>query len=90
MGKVTKHVNLTEETVEEIMGLVGKRNFSRFIDEAARERLDRLNFLQATRDAAGSWKRKRHPELKGKDGAARWVEKLRGLDNRRLEELLKI
>ena len=90
MGKVTKHVNLTEETVEEIMGLVGKRSFSRFIDEAARERLDRISFLRATRDAAGSWKGRKHPELKGKAGAASWVERLRSLDNRRLEELLKI
>ena len=90
MQKVSKHVILSEDTAEEIMRLVGKRRFSRFIDAAARERLERIKFLQATRAAAGAWKRKKHPELKGKDGATRWVEKLRSLDNKRIEELLKL
>lgn len=74
----------------EIMSLVGKRNFSRFLDSAARERLERLKFLQATRAAAGAWKEKDHQDLKGKGGAARWVEKLRSLENKRLEELSKL
>lgn len=42
--------------------------------------------LAAIRLAAGTWKDKDHPELKG--GAARWVSKLRKQDEKRFQAVL--
>ncbi len=40
--------------------------------EATRKELKRIQFLEALREAAGSWKYESHPELKGK-GTYQWV-----------------
>ena len=45
----------------------------------------RLRQMKALEVAAGSWKDKDHPELK--EGAAKWVKKLRQEYDRRFEKV---
>ncbi len=45
----------------------------------------RLRQIKALEGAAGAWKDKDHPELK--QGAAKWVKKLRREYDRRLEKV---
>jgi hypothetical protein len=68
-------VVLSEQLVKDIDTLVGTRQRSSFLTQAAEEKLMRLRQLKALEAAAGSWKDKDHPELK--QGAAKWVAKLR-------------
>ena len=58
-----------------IDSLVGKRGRSAFLAEVAREEIQRRRQREALQAAAGSWKDKDHPELKG--GSAAWVRKMR-------------
>ena len=74
MSKRTRVV-LSEQLVKDIDEIVGRRQRSSFLTEAAEHELMKLRQLKALKAAAGSWKDKDHPELKG--GAAKWVDKLR-------------
>ena len=51
--------------------------------QAAEKGFMRLRQLKALDDVAGAWKDKDHPELK--DGAAKWVKKLRRENERRFD-----
>jgi Arc/MetJ-type ribon-helix-helix transcriptional regulator len=81
MNTKRTHVVLAEQLVKEIDSLVGSRQRSSFISEAAEKELMRLRQLKALKAATGTWKDKDHPELK--QGAAKWVEKLRRQDEKR-------
>jgi Arc/MetJ-type ribon-helix-helix transcriptional regulator len=78
------HVVLSEQLVKDIDTIVGSRQRSSFITQAAERDLMRLRQLKALKGAAGSWKDKDHPELK--EGAAKWVAKLRSQDEKRLRK----
>jgi len=84
MNKRT-HVVLSEQLVEEIDRLVGGRQRSSFLTQAAERELMRLRQLKALDDVAGAWKDKDHPELK--QGAAKWVRKLRQENERRFKKV---
>ncbi len=73
--------------VSEIDGLVGKRQRSRFLTEAALREVKRLRMLKALARARGAWKDRDHPELR--QGAARWIEKLRESEEKRFKEMAK-
>ena len=79
------HVVLSERLVKEIDAIVGRRQRSSFLTQAAERELMRLRQLKALKAAAGSWKDKDHPELKG--GAAKWVDKLRRQDEKRFRKV---
>ena len=79
------HVVLSERLVKDIDALVGSRQRSSFLTQAAEEKLMNLRQLKALEAAAGSWKDKDHPELK--QGAVKWVEKLRQQDEKRFQRL---
>lgn len=61
-----------EDLLHAIDKLVGKRGRSKFVVEATRKELKRIQFLQALREATGSWKDEEHPELKER-GTYQWV-----------------
>ena len=82
MGQARIHIVIAESLAREIDRMVGKRGRSKFLTQAAEKELKRLRMLQALTRAAGSWKDADHPELR--HGAARWVAKLRKLDERRI------
>jgi Arc/MetJ-type ribon-helix-helix transcriptional regulator len=79
------HVVLSEQLVKDIDTLVGSRQRSSFLTQAAEEKLMRLRQLKALEAAAGSWKDKDHPELK--QGSAKWVRKLRQESERRIQKV---
>jgi hypothetical protein len=76
---------IAQELVAEIDNLVGKRGRSSFLSGAAEKELVRLRQIKALEAAAGAWKDKDHPELK--QGAAKWVKKLRREYDQRSEKL---
>jgi len=79
------HVVLSDQLVKDIDMLVGSRQRSSFLTQAAEEKLMRLRQLKALETAAGSWKDKDHPELK--QGSAKWVRKLRQESERRFQKV---
>lgn len=85
MNTKRTHVVLSEQLVKDIDTLVGTRKRSSFLTQAAEEKLMRLRQLKALEAAAGFWKDKDHPELK--QGAAKWVAKLRRQDEKRLQKV---
>ena len=78
------HIVIPEPLANEIDRLVGKRGRSEFLTHAAEKELRRLQQIKALEGAAGTWKDKDHPELKG--GAAHWVRELRKENERRLHK----
>ena len=81
MNKRT-HVVIPEQLVKEIDHLVGSRQRSSFLSQAAEKELMRLRQLKAL-DQLVPWDEKEHPELK--QGAAKWVAKMRRQDERRFK-----
>jgi len=79
------HVVLSHQLVKDIDTLVGSRQRSSFLTQAAEEKLMRLRQLKALEEATGSWKDKDHPELK--QSAAKWVAKLRRQDEKRFQKV---
>ena len=68
------HVVLSDQLIKDIDSLVGSRQRSNFLTQAAERELMRRRQLRAL-DALVPWNEKDHPELK--QGAAKWVRKLR-------------
>ena len=79
------HVVLAEKLVKDIDRLVGTRQRSSFLTEAAEEKLMRYRQIEALKAAAGAWKDKDHPELK--QGSAKWVRKVRQESERRFKKV---
>lgn len=67
------HVILGDEVVETIDRLVGERGRSRFLEEAARERLERLDLEHALASTAGILKSKDYPEFEDQASINEWV-----------------
>lgn len=84
MNTKRTHVVLSEQLVKDIDMLVGSRQRSSFLTQAAERELMRMRQIKALDQAAGAWKDKDHPELK--QGAAKWVKKLRRESDGRLSK----
>lgn len=69
------HVVIPEELVKQIDAVVGNRQRSSFIAQAAERELLRLRQHEALVATAGAWKDRDHPELNA--GTAEWVRKMR-------------
>lgn len=67
------HVVMSDETLREIDRLVGQRSRSRFLEEAAREKLERLALAAALEDTAGVASARAYPEWRDRQAAADWV-----------------
>jgi len=61
VSKSKAHLVFPEDLLQTIDKLVGKRGRSKFVVEATRKELKRIQFLQALQEAAGSWKDENHP-----------------------------
>jgi metal-responsive CopG/Arc/MetJ family transcriptional regulator len=85
MNTKRTHVVLSDQLVKEIDTLVGTRQRSTFVTQAAEHELMRLRQLKALDMVAGAWKDKDHPELK--QGAATWVRKTRQETERRFQKV---
>ncbi len=66
--KTKAHLVLSQEILDEVDKVAGKRRRSLFIAEATREKLERERFLRTLEETRGAWTDENHPELKtGKD-----------------------
>lgn len=77
------HVVLSEQLVRDIDTLVGTRQRSSFLTQAAEKELVRLRQIKAL-DELTPWDEKQHPELK--QGAAKYVRRLRRQDEQRFKK----
>ena len=71
------HIALPEDLVTAVDRAVGKRGRSRFLAEAAREKLSRLSLLKALEETAGAFEVAEHPEWATSQDVAQWVRSLR-------------
>ena len=85
MRMIGTRIAISEQLVAQIDELVGKGGRSAFLTQAAEKELMHLRQIKALQAAAGIWKDKDHPELK--QGATKWVKKLRREYDRRLERV---
>jgi metal-responsive CopG/Arc/MetJ family transcriptional regulator len=85
MNAKRTHVVIPAQLVKDIDALVGSRQRSAFLTEAAEEKLVRHRQLAAIDAAAGGWKDKNHPELKR--GAAKYISRLRRQDEKRFQKV---
>lgn len=85
--KVKTHVTLPANVLKTLDELAGKRGRSRFITEAAEEKIAREKFLKALAESAGAWKDKNHPELSSTEDINRYVRKMREQSTQRLKRI---
>ena len=71
------HVVLADEVIEAVDQLVGERGRSRFLEEAAREKLARIALESALKETAGTLNLADHPEWRDRASTASWVRKTR-------------
>jgi hypothetical protein len=71
------HVVMADDVLEAVDQLVGQRGRSRFLEEAAREKLTRVGLEAALRATAGVIRTAHHPEWQDRAATAAWVSELR-------------
>lgn len=76
------HVILPDEIIERIDENVGKRQRSRFLEEAAREKLQRLELEQAIRETAGIARGPRYRHWRDQRAINAWVRRGRRTEGR--------
>ena len=74
------HVILSDEVIQAIDEKVGQRGRSRFLDEAAREKLGRLELEDAIRTGAGILKDRDYPHWRDTQSVKEWVRSVRRED----------
>lgn len=67
------HVILSDEVIAAIDDRVGERGRSRFLDEAAREKLERLELEAAISEGAGMLKERDYPHWSDTESVQEWV-----------------
>ncbi len=67
------HVILSDEVISAIDERVGERGRSRFLEEAACERLERLDLEAAIREGSGVLKQKDYPHWRDTEAVREWV-----------------
>ena len=84
MAKIKVHLTFPPKIIGEIDDLVGKRGRSKFVAEAAKEKISREKFLKALKECAGTWKSENHPNLPSSKDVVKFVEKIRKESEERL------
>lgn len=87
MAETRTHVVLPAELLERVDRLVGSRRRSRFFAAAVAKEVERLELLEAAREAAGSLAKVNIPGWETSESIAQWVHDLRQEDLKRLDEL---
>jgi metal-responsive CopG/Arc/MetJ family transcriptional regulator len=70
------HVVMADEVMEAVDRLVGERGRSRFLEEAAREKLARIELEAALKQTVGVLSPD-HPEWRDRASTAAWVQNVR-------------
>jgi metal-responsive CopG/Arc/MetJ family transcriptional regulator len=71
------HVILSDEVLSAIDETVGQRGRSRFLEEAAAEKLERLALEEAIKENAGVIRGRDYTHWRDRETTAEWVRKLR-------------
>ena len=71
------HVVLDDEVLLAIDRVAGERGRSRFLEEAAREKLARLELERTLKETAGTVDGKNHPSWADARATAAWVREVR-------------
>jgi metal-responsive CopG/Arc/MetJ family transcriptional regulator len=71
------HVILSEEVLDAIDERVGRRGRSRFLEQAAREKLDRDALMKALDDSFGIATGPRYEHWKDRETVKEWVRRVR-------------
>jgi hypothetical protein len=71
------HVILSDEVITSIDERVGERGRSRFLEEAAREKLERLELEAAIREGSGVLKDRDYPYWRDTESTQEWVRRSR-------------
>ncbi|HEY7690976.1 MAG TPA: hypothetical protein VH816_01405 [Gaiellaceae bacterium] len=71
------HVVMSDEVLEAIDEVAGKRGRSRFLEEAATEKLERLALEEAIRRTAGIARGRGYSHWRDRDRRAAWVRETR-------------
>lgn len=75
MGRT--HVVMSDDVLGAIDRLVGQRSRSRFLEEAAREKLERLELAASLKATAGIASTSSYPEWPDRAATADWVRRTR-------------
>lgn len=75
------HVILSTELLTMIDDLVGERGRSRFLEEAAREKLDRKALEEVLEQSFGVLSAKDYPEWADRASTSAWVRRMRGSES---------
>jgi hypothetical protein len=76
------HVVMSEEVLQAIDRTVGARGRSRFLEEAAREKLSRMGLEKALRDTAGVARGRSYTDWRDRRATREWVRKTRRTEGR--------
>jgi hypothetical protein len=76
------HVVMSDELLAAIDEVVGKRGRSRFIEEAAAEKLERLALTDAVRATAGAARGGAYSHWRDRATTAEWVRNTRQTESR--------
>lgn len=71
------HVVMSDEVLSAIDEVVGKRGRSRFLEEAAAEKLERLALAEAVGATAGIARGNAYSHWRDRDATSTWVRKTR-------------
>lgn len=71
------HVVMSDEVLKAVDDVAGKRGRSRFLEEAAKEKLDRLELVEALEATAGIARGRSYGHWRDRAAAAAWVRKTR-------------
>ena len=83
------HIVLPTQLLDEIDAIVGPRERSKFIAEAAAEKLRRMRLVDLVDKLAGSLKGRDTPGWETAESAAAWVHESRQADQATLDARLK-
>ena len=76
------HVVMSDVVLKAIDRKVGQRSRSRFLEEAAREKLDRLELEDALKATKGIAKGSRYRHWRNREASEKWVRAGRKADRR--------
>jgi len=83
--RVKTHVVFPANLLKAIDKTVGGRKRSKFIVEAAKEKLEELKIQQALEEAAGCWRDENHPDLKTQKDISAYLKKAREITEKRVK-----
>lgn len=75
--KIKTHLVLPRDLVLAVKKAAGARKQSEFIAQAAKEKLERMRFALAFKEAIGAWKEESHPDLKKETDVRKYVRRVR-------------